>query len=353
MNLEQYFTKEHLLLLVLPAAVFFITLAIGLTIRKIMFMRLAKWAEKTETEVDDVVIHSIRRPFLIWCVMISLYAALDASRLPDGAVHIAGKALLALGIISVTMALANIASGMVRIYSGRMNAGLATTSLTQNVTRIMVFGIGILVVLNSLGISITPILATLGVGGLAVALALQETLSNLFAGFHLTLAKQIGVGDYVKLESGQEGYVVDINWRTTKIRMLSNNVVLVPNSKLAQTVITNYYLPDKELAISVDLEVHYNSDLKKIESVTCEVAREVMKEVSGGVPSYQPSLRYTKFSDSGVSLSVGLKVKEFADQYLVKHEFIKRLHERYRKEGIVIPYPIRAINYSQEKAEVK
>jgi small-conductance mechanosensitive channel len=198
-----------------------------------------------------------------------------------------------------------------------------------------------------MGISITPILATLGVGGLAVALALQDTLSNFFSGFHITVARQIKINDYIKLDSGEEGYVVDINWRTTKIKMLPNNVILVPNEKLTKAIVTNYCLPDKEMAVLVNLGVHYSSDLRKVEKVTCEAAREIMKEVVGGVPEFEPFIRYSAFGDSSIGFTVILRAKEFVDQYLIKHEFIKRLHERYKKEGIVIPYPIRTIHYEQ------
>ncbi|MFA5199637.1 MAG: mechanosensitive ion channel family protein, partial [Candidatus Omnitrophota bacterium] len=199
-------------------------------------------------------------------------------------------------------------------------------------------------------VSITPILATLGVGGLAVALALQDTLTNLFAGFHITVANQIRVGDYIKLETGEEGYVVDINWRSTKIKMLPNNIVLIPNDKLNKAIVTNYYLPDKEMAVLVDLGVHYKSDLEKVEKITCEVAKSIMAEVNGGVTYFEPFIRYHTFGDSSIKFTVILRAKEFVDQYLIKHEFIKRLHKRYNKEGINIPYPIRAINYEQEKA---
>jgi small-conductance mechanosensitive channel len=211
--------------------------------------------------------------------------------------------------------------------------------------------IGLLIVLNALGISITPILATLGVGGLAVALALQDTLANLFAGFHIIVSKQVRIGDYVKLESGQEGYVTDINWRTTKIQMLANNVVLVPNDKLAKVIVTNYYLPEKNMSVLVQVGVHYGSDLGKVEEITCDVARRVLREITGGVPDFEPFIRYHTFGDSSINFSVILRVGEFVNQYLVKHEFIKRLHERYAREGIVIPYPIRAINYDQEKRQ--
>jgi len=335
----------------LPVAVFLITIIASFIVRKVLFKRLSQRATKSATQIDDIIIASTKGPFIIWCLMLGIYFALESSKFPEELVHVTGKIILILGIISVTMTLANVSSRVINIYSAKIDSALPVTSLTQNITRIIIFGIGILIILNSLGISITPILATLGVGGLAVALALQDTLSNLFAGFYIIVAKQLRVGDYIKLESGEEGYVTDINWRITKIRMLPNNVVLVPNDKLTKTIITNYYLPDKEMAVLVNLGVHYNSDLEKVEKITCEVAREVMQEVQGGVPYFEPFIRYHTFADFSINFTVILRAKEFVDQYLIKHEFIKRLHKCFNKEGIVIPYPIRAINYAQEEVK--
>lgn len=335
----------------IPLVVFFVVLFFGYILRKILFARLSKWASRTKSQIDDIILVAVKGPFIIWCIMLGIYFALEASKLPQEVVNISGKILFVLGITSVTLVLANISSKLVRVYSDKLNTALPITSLTQNISRIIIFAIGILIILNSLGISITPILATLGVGGLAVALALQDTLSNLFSGFHIIVAKQIRVGDYIKLDTGEEGYVVDITWRTTKIKMLPNNVVLVPNEKLTKAIVTNYYLPDKEMAVLLNLGVHYSSDLKKVEKITIEVAREVMKEIPGGVPEFEPFIRYHTFADFSINFTVILRVKEFVDQYIIKHEFIKRLHERYAREGIVIPYPIRAINYEQEKTE--
>jgi small-conductance mechanosensitive channel len=264
---------------------------------------------------------------------------------------LAEKTIFVLISMLVTIICANIVVAAVKKYSRRHDTALPVTTFTQNVSKIIIFAVGALVILHSLGVSITPILATLGVGGLAVALALQETLANLFAGFHVIMARQIKIGDYVKLDSGQEGHVTDIDWRTTKIKMPSNSVVLVPNMKLTQTIITNYSLPDKRVTFSVELPVHYNTDLACAEKAVLETAKEIMRDVKGAVPDFEPSVRYSSFGDSGIAISVSLMAREFTDQALLKHEFIKRLTKRFRKEGIVIPYPTRAVNYSQEKAQ--
>jgi small-conductance mechanosensitive channel len=342
-------TIESLDQIAAPLAIFVGVLIAGYVTRKILFVRLNRWAQNTQSQLDDIIIASTKGPFVIWFLMLGAYLAAKFSTLPENVVQIIGKVLFVLGSFSVTLVLANISSGVIKVYSSRSKVALPGVSLTQNIARIIIFSIGILIILSSLNISITPILATLGVGGLAVALALQDTLSNVFAGFYILVTRQIKVGDYIKLDSGEEGYVTDITWRTTKIRMLPNNVVLVPNEKLTKAIVTNYYLPDKEMAVLVNLGVHYNSDLKKVEAVTCEVAKEVMRDVSGGVSEFQPFIRYNTFGDSSINFTVILRAKEFVDQYLIKHEFIKRIHERYAKEGIVIPYPIRAINYEQEK----
>jgi small-conductance mechanosensitive channel len=125
--------------------------------------------------------------------------------------------------------------------------------------------------------------------------------------------------------------------------MLPNNTVLVPNAKLAQAIVINYHLPDKELAVLVNVGVDYESDLEQVERVTCDVARDVMRTVPGGVPQFEPFIRYHTFGESSIDFTVILRASEFVDQYLVKHEFVKRLHQRYRHEGIAIPFPIRTL----------
>ena len=250
-----------------------------------------------------------------------------------------------LGALSVTLALAALASQSVDTYGALISPALPVSSLTRNVAWGLIAVLGLLVILNGLGLSITPMLTALGVGGLAVALALQEPLANFFAGLFITLAGQIRVGDYVKLDSGQEGYVVDFSWRSTRLRMLANNLIVVPNSKLAQAIVINHHLPSHQLAVLVDVGVDYGSDLRHVERVVADVGRGVMQEVAGGVPEFEPFVRYHTFGDWSINFTVILRAKEFVDQYLIKHEFVKRLHTHFNEEGIVIPFPIRTIVY--------
>ena len=346
------FTKllEYLRQTILPVSIIIATVLAGYIIRGIMLARIARPSDN-KLNIGRQFANIIRGPMIVWFWMLGIYIALETSPVPKDVVQLAGKILLALGILSITMVGVNLSTSLIARHSNKIEGILPITSLTQNIARIIIFGIGILIILHTVGISIAPILATLGVGGLAVALALQDTLSNIFAGFYIIISRQLRVGDYVRLDSGEEGYITDITWRATQIRALPNNIILIPNEKLTKAICTNYYLPEKELSCPVQVGVHYSSDLEKVEKITCEVGREVMKQVPGGVENFEPFIRFHTFGDSSINFSVILRAKEFKDQYLIKHEFIKRLHKRYAQEGITIPYPIRAINFTQEKAE--
>jgi small-conductance mechanosensitive channel len=253
--------------------------------------------------------------------------------------------------LSLTFAAAALGSSLLGHYGERADATLIGTSLSQNILRLVLLSMGGLLVLSNLGISITPLITALGVGSLAVALALQPTLSNLFAGVQISLAKPIRVGDFVELESGAKGYVEDIGWRYTRIRELPNNLVIVPNGRVAEMIVTNYALPEPEQAALVQLGVAYGSDLAKVERVTCEVAREVLREVEGGIPNFEPFIRYHTFGESSINFTVILRVKAFPDRFLITHEFIKRIKARYDSEGIEIPFPQRVVHQAAPETE--
>jgi len=124
---------------------------------------------------------------------------------------------------------------------------------------------------------------------------------------------------------------------------MSNNMIIVPNSKLATAIITNFNLPKGDLSVLVQVGVSYGSDLEQVERISIEVGREVMTEFPGGVPEFEPTVRYQTFGDSSINFNVVLRAKAFADQYLIKHEYIKRLKRRFDSEGIEIPFPIRTV----------
>lgn len=205
-----------------------------------------------------------------------------------------------------------------------------------------------MIIADKLNIEISPLVATMGIGGIAVALAFQESLTNFFAGFYLAMDKPIRVGDFVRLETGDEGFIEEIGWRSSRVRVLANNLTIVPNSRLAQSVVTNYYLPSTDMGLVIPVGVSYDSDLEKVEKVTIEVAKEVLAKTPGGVKNFEPFIRYNEFGDSNIKFSAILRVETFVDRYLVTHEFIKALKKRYDEEGIEISYPATKVYIKNE-----
>ncbi len=330
------------------AAVFAIWLLALWLFKRILFRRLKVWASKTPQWWDDIFVDSLSFPLNFLIIASGLPILAETLQVSSKADRLAGMALQGTVIFCVVLFCDNLARGLMRARAARDSAfRTLSQGVIQGLVRGFIIGIGVLIFLDLIGISITPILASLGIGSLAVALALQETLSNFFAGIYVAVDRPVNVGDFVKLESGEEGYVSDIGWRSTRIRALSNHMLIIPNSKLIGSIITNYYEPDKEQAVLVDVGVHTSSDLNRVEKVTSEVAAEIMKRVPGGVPGFEPFIRYHSFGDSAIVFTVIMRAREFTDNYLIKHEFIKELQKRYGREGIVIPYPTRTLEISQ------
>ncbi len=339
---------------VIPLFVFLAVLGLALIVRQVMFRSLRRWADRTSGHLDNLLVESLETPFLVWSLILAIHVSVQVSAVPPRVATLSGTVLLMLWMVSLTMVASRLAGGVVRDYGSRVEGAQPVTSLSQNLARMFVISIGLLLMLNQLGVSITPMLTALGVGGLAVALALQDTLSNLFAGFYITIGGQIRVGDYIKLNSGEEGFVTDISWRATSIRMLSNNMILVPNAKLAQANVTNYSLPEKRMSVLIAVGVAYESDIDQVERVLLEEAVAGVKDIPGMATEPEPAVRFIPgFGDSSLDFTLICQVSQFVDQYLVQHEMRKRIFKRFQKEGIQIPFPVRTIVFQNPPDQLR
>ena len=325
----------------IATAIVVAALALGLALRRTALPALGR-----AMGIDASVIAVLRGPVVLWSFVLGSYVAARVSPLPGAASQVVGSVLMVLLILSVAWTIGKAATLLIAHHTRTIGAS-TSVQLISSLTQALVLLLGALVALNSLGVSIAPLLTALGVGGLAVGLALQDTLANLFAGIHILLSRQVRPGDLIRLESGEEGNVQDITWRYTTVRQPLNNILVVPNAKLASAIVKNFELPDPELAIVVPVGVSYASDLAKVEAVTVAVAKEVLTEVQGGVPGFEPFIRYDAFSDSRITFNVVLRSRQFGDQGLIRHEFIKRLHVRFQTEGIDMPFPTRTVHLHQ------
>jgi small-conductance mechanosensitive channel len=320
--------------------------------RKLLFRTLRGFARRTTSHIDDLLLEGLEGPSIFLIISLALYVSLRLSDLPEAYVAYVVKGIYLSLILTITMGLANASGRTIAYLMKKVELPISVTGLLYAVTKAVVYAVGILMMLNAVGVSITPIITALGVGGLAMALALQDTLSNLFAGIHILAEHTVRVGDFIRLETGQEGFVEDISWRTTRIRMLPNNMVIVPNSKLAQSVVINYYLPERRVMILIPVSVSYDMDVDRVERVLTEEAVKAASELPGLLARPGPSVRFDPgFGASSLDFTLVCHVREIVDKPPVVHELHKRIWKRFKLEGIEMPYPTRTVYLKGPGAE--
>lgn len=334
---------------------YFLWVSVFLLAKRIFFGKIKELAAKTDTALDNILLYALDLPLTLLIFVSGLFT-LDIFfhfALRNDLFKIIAIAFKITTVIAVIVFCDRLFKGIIDSYSKKITILKDSSGVIHIVVRVIVIGIGLLILLDSFGVSITPIIASLGIGSLAVALALQSPLENFFSGLQIIIDRPVAIGQFIKLESGEEGYVEKIGWRSTWIRMLPDNIVVISNKGLINSRILNYDYPQKEMAVLVEVGVHYDSDLERVEKVTTEVAEDVLKTVKGGVSDFKPFIRYHTFNDFSIDFTVILRAKEFVDNYLIKHEFIKRLHKRYKQENIIIPFPISTIDWDPGSSPIK
>ncbi|MFC2056795.1 mechanosensitive ion channel family protein [Chloroflexota bacterium] len=291
------------------------------------------------------LLQSLSKPLFLLVVSQGFILALSSLSYLATWRPILAKVSIAVMIVLATYALTRSGSVLLAWYLRRVRVRQSLIRLIQRTSILLIYVGGLLVLLDYLEISITPMIAGLGLSGLAVALALQPTLSNFFAGTQIVVDRMVHVGDYIELDNGVRGYVVEIGWRSTRVRTSFNNMIIIPNSRLADSVITNYYGPGMELAIMVKAGVSYSSDLVQVEGIALEVAKEVIDELDDAVKTFEPWFGYEEFGESNINFWVWLQAKNWIASFRVKSELIKRLKSRFDQEGITINYPVRHLTF--------
>jgi small-conductance mechanosensitive channel len=301
-----------------------------------------------DTDASAHVAKAMRGTFVWLGLLLGAYFGVRQLTLSQSARDIVNGVLFVAGALVVTNAVTHLTIAVLRIYLSAKEGALPSTTVFEIIIKIVFYGAALLIVLSHFGVDITPLLAAAGVTGIVLGLALQETLTSLIAGVQIVAAGKIKVGDYISLESGEEGRVTDVNWRSAVVETVIGNEVIVPNSKLATTIVTNYEAPQTEFNVNVEVGVAYSSDLARVEEVTLDVARETIAAVEGTVEGFEPFFRYQGFGDSSIDFKVFMRVYEYEARYRLVHEFVKRLHARYDREGIEIPFPQRAVHMEPE-----
>lgn len=343
--LENLARASHLAPSVFYTIVFGILVFSGLVLGFALNRFLHRWTKKfrgTWGELFFALFESLPIPLL---VLAAIYGGLESLTLPRRYDVIGSKLILALVLLVISYFPAKILILFLRRVSQTNPSLERVTQPASFVVRAIFALLAMIIFLENLGISLTAVWTTLGVGSVAVALALQETLSNFFSGLYLLVDQPVSVGDYIKLDSGQEGYVVQIGWRSTILRTLQANLVVIPNSTLAKAVVTNYSAPESLMSHTIQVSVTYGTDPERVEKALMEVVDGALRDrLEGLLSSPAPFVRFNPgFGDSSLDFSLIVRVRQFADQYLVQSELRKRIVKKFQAEGIEMPFPTRTI----------
>ena len=332
--------------------IFLVFLLLALIAHKVLFPLSLRLAHRVPTELDTKLIHAVRWPITLGVVVLGGYLSL---RLPlelgaafqNAADKGFATAGVALGIVAAAAVVSNGLDWYLENLAGRAGPGIDVRVLPmlRRAGSVVIYGLGGLLILDLLSINISPLIAGLGLGGLAVALALQPTLANLFAGSYVMTEGVIAPGDYIELASGISGYVVDVSWRSTRLRTWGNNLVVVPNSTFAETIITNYQRPVPAVNVYLTCGVSYDSDLFVVERVCREVMDELLDTDPNAVKEYGGWFGFESFGDSNINFWLFVQARNRLASFEIQSALMKNLHRRLRQEGIVINYPVRTLQF--------
>ena len=341
MVLEQYLAylpQNHFLragiILVIAWAVMWLILYIF----EKVFLKLAK---NTKTQLDDLIVGHLKLPLAVSAFLIGARIAVEALVLPEGIQLIIERIINSLLIIAAAYVVVSIIDVLLEHWGKSVAKRTKSSvdddlvSLGKRVVKIVLYIMAILYVLQAWGFEVGPMLASLGIAGIAVAFALQNTLANIFGGVSLIMDKTFKVGDIIQLEDGSLGTVMKVSIRSTKIKTFDNELMTIPNGKLADSKIVNWIQPTAEIRVNINFGVEYGSDIDKVKKVVMDVInkeKEAMKEPA-------PQILFLAMADSSLNFIARFFVDDISKKLEAKDRVSAGIYNALNKAKIGIPFP--------------
>lgn len=272
---------------------------------------------------------------VLWAFLLGVYAAILNYHLSVESIDLVRKILIGLAVATATYVGGRTVLGLVEAYSARTSA-LPSASLLPTFAELLVFVLGGMMVLSTVGVSITPLITALGVGGLTIGFALSTPLSNIFAGLMIIASRQLRPGDYVKFDGGVEGWVVDITWFATTLRDRADNTLIMPNSKITSSWFTNFDLPDPHATVELKATLSADVDLAVAEQEILQAATDTLRTCKIQ-SSQKPYVRFTDFNGNRINFSAFLRADSMQNSLTIQHEFVKHLQQRSRENPKALP----------------
>lgn len=319
--------------------------------------RLAKYDPPGERfDFLTVVLRAIQPLLLVAVFSITFWVGLRYfdGRVPPDVVVGFVRLQMAMAIFLVAWVGARGLAAALRQKAKKETRWQPAATLGVRVAHIVIYVVALLVILGQYDVEITPVLTSLGIAGLAVALALQDTLANFFAGLWIQTGKSLWPGHYIKVEDKNiEGYVLEVGWRTSKLKTLPGNVVIIPNSVLAQSTITDYFLPNPSMGTSITLVVGLETDPDRVVAMVLDEIRAAIRENDYMQEPPAPAVRLNRRTDNGWEIWAGFWVRAFNHQWNAQGAVWNRVRKRFLAEGIRMPYPVQErIQVPQERPDL-
>jgi small-conductance mechanosensitive channel len=308
--------------------------ALGI-VRFVVVHFLRRWARRKtgahHSEMVDVLAQGLT-PILLVLLLEAAFSLLDIPR------SILGKVDRGLNIVVLVLVLYFL-SKVLQVFLNRWITRAEKASISpesvQFFTKVIFAVVATLLVLENLDVQLKTIWTTVGIGGVAVALALQDTLSNFFAGLYLRLDNPVQLGDYVLLEGSQEGFVRELGWRSARMQTLNNTTVIIPNGKLASTVLINFSAVNLENSVVVNLKITHDADPERVKSVLSDAAAKASQEITGCDQDSSPWVRYIGRAGQPMDdYAVIVRLCNDADPIRVERQIRERLLDRLASEHI-------------------
>lgn len=267
-----------------PVAVFFAALVAAFWLRRAAIEAFDRWANKTRWQGREILANATKGPSTLWCLILSVYVGLAVSVLSEGWKDIAGRGLWTLFLLSLTLSALRLTGGLVVFYSEKLKAPQRAVRLARNVLRVTILVFATLMLLDVWGVPTSPFLLLIAVAVLAAALVLRNAIPNWAAWFQLAATGHVKVGDYVKLETGEEGYVKQIGWGNTQIKAMDESLILIPNRRLVESTVVNYGRPLRKAKDGFHFytRVHL-TELTGLKARNLKELAEIMKAASDSV----------------------------------------------------------------------
>jgi MscS family membrane protein len=308
---------------------------------------LRKFSRFTKTDIDDKIVDLLHKPIFYTIIIMGIvFSVLYLKPSPKVVFYTEGwlySVLAALWCVTAIRISNTVIEHAIHKVSGVTGMTQDIVPLVENVSKIIILIAALMVVLSLWKIDITPVIASAGIAGAAVAFAAKDTIANFFGGVSVFIDKPFKMGDYIVLDKGERGEVVDIGVRSTRIKTRDDILITIPNSVIANTKIINESAPIPNFRVRIPVSVSYGSDIDAVQEILLKIARGT----GNVIPEPSPRVRFREFGDSSLNFELLCWVKEPALRGLTVHELNCDIYKRFNELGIRIPYPQRDVHIHQ------